>query len=455
MKITLVVHHFPPKYLGGVEIYTRRLARWLLAHGHAVQVVCIETVNPQIPSAVLATLDNYEGISVWRLDWNPVKVQGDWRWRHDDPFLAQWFETYIQDFRPDIVHFHSGYLMGEGPIESATHLQIPTILTLHDYWFLCPRITLLRGNGVLCAQIPDDPAVCAWCLRLVKRRFRLMDKFSGGWAGTVAQSVLGAERHEIEKRRAHLLTALAKPDWVIAPSRFLANLVKSYVPRERLAISPYGIDLNLFAGLTPRNAEKVFRIGFLGQITEHKGIHLLVQALKLQKTTIRPIEVEIYGDTERDLRYTRYLQKLIGDDPRITFRGRYENDRLPYILARFDVTVVPSIWYEIGPLTIKESFAAGVPVVATNLGNMADLVQNDVNGLTFSLDDPEDLARQLTRLIEEPGLLARLRAGVVPPLSVDNEMEKLMKYYLSAIHAHKIEAESDKHLPSYRSPLDF
>ena len=78
---------------------------------------------------------------------------------------------------------------------------------------------------------------------------------------------------------------------------------------------------------------------------------------------------------------------------------------------------------------IFEAFAAGVPVVATDLGGMSEFVRPEKDGLLFGLEDSGDLARQLRRLIEEPGLLGRLRAGIRPVKTVQENVDELETLY--------------------------
>jgi glycosyltransferase involved in cell wall biosynthesis len=115
-------------------------------------------------------------------------------------------------------------------------------------------------------------------------------------------------------------------------------------------------------------------------------------------------------------------------------------------MARLDVTVVPSIWYEVGPLSMLESFAAGTPVVASPLGNMADLLQDGINGLHFRPGDEGHLAQQLQSLIDQPSLLERLRAGVKPPRSIDDEMQQLITIY-NSVFRHTILSGADIYAP--------
>jgi glycosyltransferase involved in cell wall biosynthesis len=179
----------------------------------------------------------------------------------------------------------------------------------------------------------------------------------------------------------------------------------------------------------------MLRIGFTGQVAPHKGGHLLVKAFKLLRPATQPIELHIHGGLEARPDYVARLRQIAGNDPRIHFHGRFDNRRVGAILAGLDVTVVPSIWYENSPLAIHESHASGTPVITAALGGMAELVRDDVDGLHFQPNDADDLARQMQRLIDEPTLLARLRAGIPKPWSIDDEMQRMTGIYQNAIAA--------------------
>jgi glycosyltransferase involved in cell wall biosynthesis len=429
MNIVLPVHHFPPRYSAGAELYTFRLARWLQMHGHQVEVVCVEAIDRGGPGELQVVEDSYESVAVWRLVFDMARA-GDFRWTYDNPLLNAWFAAYFRRNRPDIVHCQAGYLIGATPIIAACAAGIPTVLTLHDYWFLCPRITLQRGDGSLCETIPDDPAGCAWCMRLESRRYRLPDQVSGRLVGRVAQAVaLGSGRREIADRRARLLSALGLLDAVIAPSRFLAEQFAPFVAPERMHLSRYGLDPAPFVGQRRPAPDATLRLGFTGQIAPHKGVHLLVEAFRALDPRDRQLELHIYGGLEARPDYVARLRRLVADDARIHFHGRFENARVAEIHGGLDVAVVPSIWYENSPLAIMEAHAAGTPVVTAALGGMAELVRDGADGLHFAPADAADLARQLQRLIDEPELLPTLRAGVRMPRDIGDEMRQLSAIY--------------------------
>lgn len=435
MNIILPVHHFLPRYTAGAELYAYRLARWLRRHGHTVEVVAVESVEHEQPGVLNVTLDTFDEIPVHRLHFN--RNAGERHWEYDNPLIGEWFKRYLEQTRPDLVHFQAGYLMGVAPLRAAVAAGVPTVLTLHDYWFICPRWTLLRGDGALCRAVPDDPAECAWCLRLDQRRFRLPEQATGGRFGQIMRRAgFDPGREYIAARRRALLPTLALPDAVIAPSRFLADQMRAYVPPERLHVSRPGLELTPFSDVQRHNERQALRIGFIGQIAPHKGVHLLLAAFQQLRAQSAPIELHIYGGLTANPAYVDRLRRLAGNDPRIHFHGRIENTSVPATLASFDAAVVPSTWYENSPLAIQEAHAAGTPVVTADIGGMAELVRDSVDGLHFRFNDATDLARALQRLIDEPDLLPRLRSGIQKPRSLEDEMVQILAIYNDAITRH-------------------
>ncbi|HJQ28468.1 MAG TPA: glycosyltransferase, partial [Rubrobacter sp.] len=198
--------------------------------------------------------------------------------------------------------------------------------------------------------------------------------------------------------------------------------------KEKIQVSHYGIDTSHVAGVSAeRSPSSTLRVGYVGTLAPHKGPDILLRAFGML-----PPETEatlsIHGSEKGYESYARELRELAGDDGRISFRGAFAREELRSVLAGVDVLVVPSRWYENAPGVIFEAFAAGAPVVATDLGGMSEFVRHGRNGLLFGLEDEHDLALQLRRLAEEKDLLPGLRAGIGAVKSVGeyaDEMEEL------------------------------
>lgn len=426
MRVVLPVHHFPPRYSAGAELYTYRLARWLIEHGHQAEVVCVERIEQREARPICAHHDVYEGVPAWRLDLNLRDAPASWAFRNEA--IGAWFGEYLESYQPDLVHLQSGYLITPSVLEAAQQRDIATAVTLHDFWFLCPRITLLRGDGSLCPSPPADPSACVWCERLASRRYRLADHVTMGQFGRAARQIsLRAGAQLIAERRGYLQSILAQVDAAIAPSQFLAAQFDQIVAAERLHTLRYGLDRT--GQPTPPGCSAELRLGYIGQIAPHKGVHTLIEAARMLPADGRPWRLAIWGDLEQHPAYSERLRRAIGGDTRIRLAGRFENSRVGEVLAGCDALVVPSLWYENSPLAIMEAQAAGRPVLTSALGGMAELVRDEVDGLHFRAGDARDLARQIGRLRDDPGLLVRLVDAVAPPATIDAEMTVMLRIY--------------------------
>ncbi len=431
MDVLIAVHHFPPNYASGAELRAYRTAAWLRDHGHNVHVVCVESIDTGNGQGLAFEDDTYDGLPVRRLAFDLQGAPDPFRWAYDNPWIGQHLREYLYELKPDVLHLISGYLMSGSAIQAAGALSVPTLVTLTDFWFLCPRITMLRSNGQPCS-LPLSAMTCARCLGEEKRRYRipgriapaLMDAFWRTQQGRVAR---------IQARMAFLRETLDCVDAIVSPSQFLRDLfIEAGVAPERIIFSRQGRD---FPNLAPETLEKApashLRIGYMGQIKPHKGVHVLVEAVR--KLSVASLRLAIHGDPTSFPAYVRRLHKLAAHDERIVFAGTYCAGELGRIMAETDVVVVPSIWYENSPNVVLEAQAHRTPVVVSAQGGMAELVRDEIDGLYFMPGDADDLARQLRRLLDEPELLRGLAANAPMVKQLDEEMYQLEAAYRGVI----------------------
>jgi glycosyltransferase involved in cell wall biosynthesis len=153
------------------------------------------------------------------------------------------------------------------------------------------------------------------------------------------------------------------------------------------------------------------------------------------------LEVKVYGDTQPFPDYARRLRRMVGQDPRLSLAGVYGGMEVSQVLQGLDVVVVPSVWYENSSNTVLEAFAHRTPVIASDLGGMAELVHHGENGLLFTPGDASSLALQLRRLLDEPYLLPALRAGIGPVRGVAEEMSELEEIYQAVVRNSRLRSE--------------
>ena len=432
MRILVAVHHFPPSYGGGAEWRAWRTAQELQSSGHQVQVVCVESITYGEGQKLHTTTDQ-EGMAVHRLYFDLTHSPAPFLWSYRNPLIGQYVRELIEEFRPDLLHLISGYLMSGSTIEAAQQVGLPVVLSLTDFWFLCPRITLLRSDGSLCTT-PADPLMCALCMRKEKRRYRWLDRLSRGLFGQGITRVWQRTGDELEtairERKEYLLSLLNTMDAVISPSRFLKKMIEDQggVPRCFVHMRQ-GLDLFSWVdgGFEPRNGR--LRFGYIGQIAKHKGVDILVDAFcSLRSADMRP-RLKLHGDADQFPRFANRLRRRAAGRDDILFAGRFEHSQIRRIHAGIDVLVVPSRWYENSPNVILEAFATGTPVVVSNLGGMAELVTDGVNGLHFKAGDAKALAKVLQRFIDQPELATHLGRQMPPVKTVHQEIEELIQLY--------------------------
>jgi glycosyltransferase involved in cell wall biosynthesis len=439
MKIALLTHHFLPHYTAGGEQYAYRVAQGLRRQGHTVEVVCIESITTGSLTPTCKT-DIYNDLVVHRLFFDIRQAPNQFEWSFRNPELGQWVKNFLKHFKPDLVHINSGYLLTGTVSEAAFELGLPTVLTLHDYWFLCPRITLLRHDGKICEE-PVPVSRCVWCSISEKRRYHLPDKHLDSALGdifvklnqspTVTQLLGVTSQFELmAERRTYLKQVFEKIDLVISPSQFLIQKMQAYGFKSRqMAYLPFGLENSPLLSPQPRPPSRKLRIGYLGQFAPHKGVHLLLAAFQQLKSHTAACELILHGKISSNSDYERKLLKMAENDPDITFAGPYPNSKVGRVLSGLDILVVPSVWYENRPTVIVEALATQTPVIAARLGGMAELITHNENGLLFETGSVESLALQLRRLIDEPTLLSQLRQEIQAVPTVEEEISRLELLY--------------------------
>lgn len=430
MRILIVIHGYPPTFIGGAELRAERTARALAAANHDVAVLCVETVNAQ--ETMLVDDDQpQDGVRVYRLHVQNFATLTEGDHNGDQGMVSRSLEQVIGAWQPAIIHLFSGYLMGSCVITIAKAYHIPIVVSLTDYWWLCHRINLVRTNGTRC----DGPEAlaCARCQSEVYRRYRLLSTMAqplvdGLWQVAGQMPMLRDHLHvgEHTSRLISFISTLNQADALIAPSRFLAEMYMRYgVDAKLIRTWRQGIDLS-YCPL--RKASPALRFSYLGQIKHHKGIHTLIDAWGLLRGA-RQRSLTLYGWSLGEEAYGARLRKQSRQLEGVRWERPLAHADVWQALAETDVLMMTSRWHENSPNVILEAQAMGVPVIGTNLGGIAELVQHGRNGLLFAPDDAADLAAQMRRLLEEPDLLEALRQHPIPFRGFQDEIDQIEGLY--------------------------
>jgi hypothetical protein len=162
-----------------------------------------------------------------------------------------------------------------------------------------------------------------------------------------------------------------------------------------------------------------------------------------------PAELFVWGDSS-DRPYVERMRQL-AQEVGAVWNGPYGRDELAGALEQVDVVVVPSIWYENYPIVIREAFAAGLPVIASDVGALPESVTDGVDGLLFAPGDSDALAAAMQRLVLDPALLRRLRQGIRPVDEMGAQVRDLEALYESVLADRRAAPGSD--LPAHLAPL--
>lgn len=434
MKLLYVVHQFFPDCHSGTEQYCLATAREARRCGDEVVVMSLHPNFDDADPPLLLVDEPYDGFPVLRLrHWRGLNRNDVLRDYHN-PLVAALFRRVLDDERPHAVHFFHLRNLGSDLLLRARDAGVRTVVNLMDFWYLCPRFTLQRSDGSLCEGPPDGGLGCVRCaypdldgvwnsaefgplardLALASPRLRPVDEPAARFEALMARPAVQRQR-------------LASADVVVAPSAFLASVFeKNGFARERLHVVRYGLEPDRVAAQSVSRPRRPLRLSFIGVLSPWKAPHVAVEAVRRLDGDVR---LTVHGRTEEGM-FADYIAQTIAKaqaDPRIAFPGAFARDELDRVLAETDVLIVPSVWYENTPFVILEAFTAGVPVIASNLGGMSELVTEGRNGYLFPAGDVAALSALLRRCLDEPERLARLTPE--PAGSIADNYQRFRAFY--------------------------
>ena len=351
MKILFVHNRY--QQAGGEDNVVAAEARLLADHGHDVELWSVD--NKDLPAGLTGKIKTALATS-----YSPASRA-----------LAQ---GKLQSFKPDVVHVHNFFPQISPSIYDACLDEgVPIVQTLHNYRLICPGAMLMR-NGKICEQcITGSPYQAAWygCYRgskvgsLVVAHMVAQHRQQGTW------------QHKVNRFIA--LTDFAKGKFVEAGFPADKIMVKANFVYDPLAESPR---------INP--ATPGFAL-FVGRISEEKGIKTLLKAWStLDDKTL--LKVAGAGP----------LDDLLACKNNIEALGLQNSDEISHLMQQAAFLILPSECYEGFPLVLVEAFAHGLPVLASNLGSMADIIKDGETGLLFTPGDAIDLARKVKWLLNNP-----------------------------------------------------
>ncbi|HEX4067071.1 MAG TPA: glycosyltransferase family 4 protein [Acidobacteriaceae bacterium] len=291
----------------------------------------------------------------------------------------------IVDFRPDVVHIHNFFPRLSPSVHHACRQAgIPVVQTLHNYRLLCPAATLLR-DGKICESCVGKSfpwsAVQHSCYHhsaaasAAVANMLLFHRLCGTWSRTVTR--------------------------FIALSQFARDkFISAGLPADKMDVKPNFVVSD--PGMS--SADEGYAL-FVGRLAPEKGIETLLEAWQ----HVGPGRVlRIVGDGP--------LAPAVRDaalrNSSIEWLGRLDRPEVSRLMSAAAVLVFPSIWYEGFPMVIAEAFAAGLPVIGSCIGSIAEIVGDRETGLLFQSGCAAELASTVDWVFQHPLAMKAMRRNV-------------------------------------------
>ncbi len=325
------------------------------------------------------------------------------------PQAKRAMEAVLRDTAPDIVHLHNiAHQLSPSILLPLKNGGPPVVQTMHDYKLVCPIYVLAR-NGRTCEDCRGG------------RYYNVAVKgcHPGGFGAAVANAA------EMYLHRS-ILKSYDAVDIFICPSNAMLEKMLSFgIPENRLAHVPHFIPVEEYS---PRSGPKDYYV-YAGRLSREKGLLTLMEAA----ASVPDMKLLVLGEGPLE----EELKTRFGSKPWIELGGYLHGDELMDALAGAAFSVLPSQCYENSPLAVMESFALGVPVVASRIGGLPEMVTGGETGLLVRPGDAEDLASAISWLAANPKETERMgavaRRFAEREYSADAHYGRLMEVYGRAL----------------------
>jgi len=230
-------------------------------------------------------------------------------------------------------------------------------------------------------------------------------------------NIKGIALNFLQHRSQEMSNYINSSDAIFVSTEFLKNiLIKGGITDRIISVKRYGVDVGLMPDHinipTKFTEENPLRIGFIGTLSEKKGVHVLLDALEQDKLN-KNIELSIFGKLDENDRYCKLLLgKATKLKNRINFKGTFPHEKIGEILRGMHILVVPSIWYESAPLVLISALNAHVPLMVSDLGGLTEMINKGDYGFCFPPGDGNMLSKIISKIIDRPDILEKIRKNM-------------------------------------------
>ena len=425
---------FRPWRRGGLVAYAEDLMHEQVRRGRAVSYLFCGRYYPWPRSPRLRRWER-GGVAMREILSSPLYDHGRQpELEVSEPRLERLVRRVLEEERPDVVHVQELAGFPFSVLDVFRSAGVPTVVTLQDYFALCPTFKLLDAQGETCvrreigadcvattAADPRDPgllfeATARYELEglAVMRAFgphrrRVQEALArrAGRIGVRGRPTGRRDAAAFQRRREAGIAALSSAERVVAMSARVRELhVELGVPAER--IETMRLTLAHVEHLRPRRAAGTAPVTFAtlgGGESTPKGAHVLLAAIRrLAHEVPGRFRVLLFG----------HVAPEVGAEasrmPGVEVRGSYRPQELDGLLEEVDVGLMPSVWEEAYGYAGVEFLAKGIPVVANALGGMPEYTRPGETGWLTPRPTADGLAEVMRGIVERPGQVAELNA---------------------------------------------
>jgi len=439
VKIVHLLGWYFPDSVGGSEVYVEGLCQRLRDAGHQVLIAAPDTHQGTTRTYT------HDGVTVFRYAISDDATRDEAH--HRVPVRgARAFYEWLDDQRPDVLHVHS-FTTGVGlpEIREARRLGIRVVATSHlpGLGYMCRAGELMQWGRFPCdgIVIPDKCASCNLTrLGLAQPLSRVAGAVPVGLSQMVQHlpgrlgTTLGMSASVVEYQamQRELFTLIDR--FVVLNESARRMLVANGSPTSKLALNRLGLSHRGIVrkpGPDEKPTMPPVRFGYVGRLHPAKGLAELVRAASAVPRDVAFV-MDIRGPMLDDgsRAYVDQLRAIAGDDHRLVFGPGVPGSEVPALLASLDVLLCPSIWFENGPTVAIEAFAVGTPIIASRVGNLAELVEDHASGRLVESGDVDSLSRVIEETARHPReTIDRWRRGIPAVRTMDDIARDYLALY--------------------------
>ncbi|MDP8236745.1 MAG: glycosyltransferase [Candidatus Erginobacter occultus] len=393
-RYCLVTTFYPPFHSGGCGLHVYHLANLLARDGHEVEVVCSGNAYAcKLQGPREGDYPHHPGVTVHRLASPRGRLEPLMTYLSGGPVFSRRRLNKILDRNFDVIHYHNISLFGG--IRSLGMGSAVKLFTQHTYWLICPTHYLWKNNRQVCES--KDCLRCLLAYRRPPQPWR--------WGG-------------LRDRM------LKEADSLIMPCRYMLERHRAEGFRGRMDCLPYFVEpVEAGGGDGSEFSEMNPFFLFVARLESYKGARLAVEAFRGRGGAARLVMVGT-GSLEKELR------ELAAADPRIRFMNYLAPDRLAWFYRNAVALLAPSVWPEMGNLTVLQAFSCGTPVIASRVGLLPELVEPGRTGILFQ--GREELTAAMERM-EDPAVRESFVAPARNSYREEYTPEKFLERYYRLI----------------------